>query len=190
MAAPAVVVVLTRSASGGMTMAKTQILGTALLGATIFIVGSMGAVAIGQGVPKGSVPIGKPITQLPAAAGTGIDQAAPKTVTVKSMPPVVVKTELQAGDTQVDAAAPEIRVTFSKEMADKSWSWSQISDDTFPKVTGKPAYDKDRRTCVLPVKLETGKTYVIWLNSEKFKNFKDTGGEPAVPYLLVFETKK
>jgi RNA polymerase sigma-70 factor (ECF subfamily) len=41
----------------------------------------------------------------------------------------------------------------------------------------------------LPVKLEPGKTYVIWLNSQKFGNFKDTDGKSAVPYLLVFETK-
>ena len=39
------------------------------------------------------------------------------------------------------------------------------------------------------VKLEKGRTYVIWLNSEKFENFKDASGNPAVPYLLVFETK-
>jgi hypothetical protein len=38
------------------------------------------------------------------------------------------------------------------------------------------------------VKLEPGKTYVIWLNSQKFRNFKDKDGQPAVPYLLVFET--
>jgi hypothetical protein len=112
------------------------------------------------------------------------------TVSVKEMPPVVVRTIPQAGDTNVDAdKVKEIRVTFSKDMRDKSWSWSQISDETFPKTTGKAHYDKDRRTCVLPVKLEAGKTYVFWLNSLKFGNFKDAGGQSAVPYLLVFETK-
>jgi RNA polymerase sigma-70 factor (ECF subfamily) len=111
-------------------------------------------------------------------------------VALKDLPPVVVRTVPQAGDTQVDAkTVTEIRVTFSKEMEDGSWSWTQISEDTFPKTTGKPHYDKERRTCVLPVKLEPGKTYVIWLNTEKFQNFKDAGGQPAVPYLLAFETK-
>jgi RNA polymerase sigma-70 factor (ECF subfamily) len=111
-------------------------------------------------------------------------------VSVKDLPPVVVKTVPQAGDTKVDAArVKEVRVTFSKDMMDKSWTWSQISDETFPKVTGKVRYEKDRRTCVLPVKLEAGKTYAFWLNSEKFQNFKDRDGHPAVPYLLVFETK-
>jgi RNA polymerase sigma-70 factor (ECF subfamily) len=57
-------------------------------------------------------------------------------------------------------------------------------------MSGKPKYLSDKRTCVLPVKLEPGKTYAIWVNSEKFDNFKDAEGRPAVPYLLVFKTKQ
>ena len=111
-------------------------------------------------------------------------------VSVATMPPVVVKTEPQAGDTNVDPSITEIRVTFSKRMTDRSWSWSQISDDTFPQTTGAPRYLKDRKTCVLPVKLQGGRTYVTWLNSQKFGNFKDAQGQSAVPYLLVFETRR
>jgi RNA polymerase sigma-70 factor (ECF subfamily) len=111
-------------------------------------------------------------------------------VSVKEMPPVVVRTAPVAGDTKVDAdKVKEIRVSFSKDMMDKSWSWVQISQETFPKHDGEIHYDKDRRTCVMPVKLEAGKTYVLWLNSERFGNFKDADGRSAVPYLLVFETK-
>lgn len=112
-------------------------------------------------------------------------------VSVKNQPAVVVRTVPQAGDTQVDAAkTTEIRVTFSKDMADRAWSWSQISEETFPKTTGKIRYDQDRRTCILPVKLEPGKTYVLWLNPPKFQGFRDADGKPAVFYPLVFETKK
>src|SRR5262249_29782067 len=65
-------------------------------------------------------------------------------VSVKTLPPVVVRTVPAAGDVGVDATkTSEIRVTFSKDMADNSWSWSQISDETFPKITGKIRYDKD-----------------------------------------------
>jgi RNA polymerase sigma-70 factor (ECF subfamily) len=111
-------------------------------------------------------------------------------LTVATAPPVVVKTVPQAGATDVDPNLKEIKVTFSKNMTDDSWSWAQLSDETFPKVDGKPKYEKDKRTCVLPVKLQPGKAYAIWLNSEKFDNFKDADGRAAVPYLLVFETKK
>lgn len=109
---------------------------------------------------------------------------------VKTLPPVVVKITPRSGDTRVDAAnVKEIRVTFSKDMMDGSWSWVQISHETFPEFTGKTHYAKDKRTCSVPVALKPGRTYVIWLNSEKFANFKDGDGRPAVPYLLVFETK-
>ena len=39
-------------------------------------------------------------------------------------------------------------------------------------------------------KLEPNKTYAIWVNTEAIGNFKDTDGRSAVPYLLVFKTKK
>ena len=111
---------------------------------------------------------------------------------VATLPPVVVKTVPQAGDMKVDPNTNEIRVTYSKRMLDKSWSWGQISNDTMPKSTGEPHYLADGKTCVLPVKLEPGKTYVLQLNSltGKFANFKDRKQQPAVPYLLVFQTRK
>jgi len=112
--------------------------------------------------------------------------------TVKSMPPSVVRTVPAAGTVYVDAAATtQIKVTFSKEMKDGSWSWSwsQVTKDTFPEIVGKPKYLDDKRTCVIDVKLEPKKTYVIWINSQKFGNFKDADGNPAVPYPLVFQTK-
>jgi hypothetical protein len=111
-------------------------------------------------------------------------------VTLESVPPVVVKTVPEAGTGDVDAALAQIKVTFSKAMQDQSWSWSTLSEDSFPKVAGKPKYLADKRTCVLPVKLEPGKTYAIWLNSQKFQGFTDAAGQPAVPYPLVFQTKK
>jgi RNA polymerase sigma-70 factor (ECF subfamily) len=112
-------------------------------------------------------------------------------VSVKSMPPVVIKTIPQAGDTTVDPSIKEIRVTFSKEMMiDNMWSWVMISRESFPKITGQVKYLNDRRTCIAPVKLEPGKTYVVWFNSEKYNAFRDKNNNPAVPYLLVFETRK
>jgi hypothetical protein len=111
-------------------------------------------------------------------------------ITLESVPPVVVKTVPAAGVGDVNPKLTEIKVTFSKDMQDGNWSWVMISKESFPRVTGKPKYLADKRTCVLPVKLEPGKTYAIWVNSEKFVNFKDADGRPAVPYLLVFKTKK
>ena len=41
----------------------------------------------------------------------------------------------------------------------------------------------------MPVKLEPNKEYEIWINSEKFKNFKDQAGNSSSPFRLVFKTK-
>jgi len=109
-------------------------------------------------------------------------------ITLETSPPVVVTTVPEAGSTEVEPGMMEFRVTFSKEMQDGSWSWSTASEEFFPETAGKPKFDEDRRTCVLPVKLRPGKTYANWINSQKFHNFKDAKGRPAVPYLLVFKT--
>ncbi len=111
-------------------------------------------------------------------------------VTLESVPPVVVKTVPEAGDNKVDPNITEIKITFSKDMQDRSWSWVTLSKESFPETNQKAKYLADKRTCVLPVKLGPDKTYAIWANSEKFGNFKDANGQSGVPYLLVFKTKK
>jgi Bacterial Ig-like domain len=120
----------------------------------------------------------------------GIAQAEDN-ITVKSMPPVVVKTFPQAGSIAVDPSVKEIRVTFSKEMIIQDmWSWVMISKKSFPQIVGEVRYLNDKRTCVAPVNLEPGKTYAFWLNSEKYNAFRDKENNPAVPYLLVFQTSE
>src|SRR5205085_560207 len=81
-----------------------------------------------------------------------------------SAPPVVVKTLPEAGVDGVDSKLTEIKVSFSKDMQDGSWSWFTFSAETLPTLDGKPKYLAGNRTCVLPVKLAAGKTYAIWLN--------------------------
>jgi len=122
--------------------------------------------------------------------GSSLMGAADNEVTLEAVPPVVVKTVPEAGAADVDPKTTEIKVTFSKEMQDGSWSWASLSKESYPKFDGKPKYLADKRTCAVSVALEPGKTYAIWLNSEKFVNFKDAGGRSAVPYLLVFKTKE
>ncbi|HTR42900.1 MAG TPA: Ig-like domain-containing protein [Pseudomonadales bacterium] len=118
-------------------------------------------------------------------------QLAPQSVRAQdldSIAPVVVKTVPQAGTRDVPPGEYEIKVTFSKEMKDQSWSWSTAWENSAPESVGKPHYESDQKTCVMKVKLEPNKTYGFWLNSQQFHNFKDAQGHPAVPYLLVFQT--
>jgi RNA polymerase sigma-70 factor (ECF subfamily) len=90
----------------------------------------------------------------------------------------------------VEPGVAEIRVRFSKEMTDGSWSWGTAWENSSPDIVGKPRYESDHRTCVITVKLEPGRTYGFWINSERFQDFTDKGGRPAVPYLLEFRTKE
>jgi hypothetical protein len=108
---------------------------------------------------------------------------------IDSFPPVVVKTIPEAGSKDVSPGVFEVRITFSKEMADQSWSWSTAWQNSDPKSLGKPHYEADHRTCVMKVKLEPAKTYGWWLNSQRFHGFQDSQHHPAVPYLLTFKTK-
>ena len=108
---------------------------------------------------------------------------------IDSIAPVVVKTVPEAGTKDVAPGEVEIKVTFSKEMTDQSWSWSSAWKDSVPESVGKPKYEADHKTCVMRVKLDPNKTYGYWINSQNFHGFKDTQGHTAVPYLLVFRTK-
>lgn len=103
-------------------------------------------------------------------------------------PPVVVQTTPISGSLNVEPGEFKIRVRFSKRMADGGWSWCSAWDNSTP-MEGKPYFERDGRTCVLPVTLEAGRTYGFWLNSGKFKDFTDSDGRPAIPYLLIFKTQ-
>ena len=105
------------------------------------------------------------------------------------LPPVVVDIEPKVGAKDVDPGLKEIRVTFSKKMRDKTWSWTEGNVYAVPKLAGTIHYESGQRTCVMPVKLEPGKTYVLGINSERYRNFKDMEGRPALPYLVVFHTR-
>ncbi len=123
-----------------------------------------------------------------AAVSFADEPAAPGDLGVADARPVVVKTIPEAGAEKVDPALKEIRVTFSKKIANSSWSW--VADKRYGAdvKAQKPAYDKDGRTCVRAVTLKPDTTYAIWINTEEFDNFQDGDGRPAVPYLWVFRT--
>ncbi|MGA3266611.1 MAG: Ig-like domain-containing protein [Verrucomicrobiota bacterium] len=108
---------------------------------------------------------------------------------VDSIAPVVVKTVPEAGSKDVAPGVVEIKIKFSKDMTDQSWSWSTAWKDSAPESVDKPHYDADHRTCIMKVKLEPNKTYGWWINSQSFHGFRDTQNHPAVPYLFVFQTK-
>lgn len=105
------------------------------------------------------------------------------------VPPKVSETYPQNGAQNVDTAQTEIWVKFDETMMDKSWSWCLEDKSKYPQMTGKPFFADNNTKCILPVKLEPDKEYIIWLNTNNFKNFKDKAGNPAEPYKLTFKTR-
>lgn len=75
-------------------------------------------------------------------------------------------------------------------ITENMWSWVIHTPDTFPEIAGNAGYLADRGTNVPPVKLQPGRTYAIWLDSPTYEHnaVRDAQNNPAVPYLLVFQT--
>jgi predicted Ser/Thr protein kinase len=134
----------------------------------------------------------------PANAAEGVEVASAKSPqlatqasSIPDVPPVIVRTVPQAGAASVDPALSEIRVTFSRDMlTNQMWAFCKVSEETFPIRNGEPYFLDNQRTCVLPVKLEPGRTYALWLNQGENDGFRDTRNQASVPYLLIFETRK
>jgi len=125
----------------------------------------------------------------PPGSAEGKSVSTDEDLTLAEQPPVVVETFPVSGARDVAPGETEIRVRFSKPMADGSWTWSTAWEKSTPASAGSPHYLADQCTCVMQVRLEPDRTYAWWLNSDKFKNFADQAGQPAVPYLLIFQTK-
>ncbi|MGA2799203.1 MAG: Ig-like domain-containing protein [Thermoguttaceae bacterium] len=103
-------------------------------------------------------------------------------------PPKIVKTSPQIGDTEVDPELTEITVTFDQDMGE-GMSWTGGGPEHPPVKPGtKPSW-RDKRTCVLPVKLSAGKYYRVGINSQSFKNFQSASGIPADQTAIYFTTK-
>ncbi len=106
------------------------------------------------------------------------------------VPPVVVQTIPESGSAEVNPNLTELRITFSAPMANDKLSLVAMDNVAYPEATGAPRFIDDGRTCALPVKLQPGKVYALWLKRDATQDSRDRTGQPAVPYLLVFETRK
>ena len=120
----------------------------------------------------------------------GADVVVVRDLSLALQPPVVVETSPVSGAQDVEPGVVDIRVRFSKPMTDNSWSWLTAWENSAPEFIGTPHYEADMQTCVAKVKLEPGRTYGFWLNSDQFLNFKDSENRPAIPYPLIFQTKQ
>ncbi|TET23052.1 MAG: hypothetical protein E3J78_02570 [Candidatus Cloacimonadota bacterium] len=104
------------------------------------------------------------------------------------IPPSVIQTDPRDGSMDVFPTLSEISVTFSEPMKDKNWSWCYEEKKHFPETMGEAYYTDNNTRCVLPVKLQPNTEYIIWINLNKFNNFRDRSGNPVKPYKFMFST--
>ena len=100
--------------------------------------------------------------------------------------PKVVAT-YPADGAHVPPSIAELRVSYDHRMM-ASWSFATRGEKAFPQVLGAPSLSPDHITISLPIRLEPNHTYVVWLNTEKYQNFKSEDGQAAEPYRLTFHT--
>lgn len=125
-------------------------------------------------------------------AGATPPPATPTVVVATPTAEGVVRVESSTplnGATNVDAALAEVVIVFNQPMRQDSWSFVITEAGEFPETTGDPSF-RDERTCVLPVKLEKGKTYAVGVNSAQRRGFVSAADDAraAEPYILVFKT--
>jgi len=102
--------------------------------------------------------------------------------------PTIVFTSPRIGDTDVDPGLKEITVTFDKDMQE-GFSWTGGGPNYPPIPEGEKPHWSDKRTCVLPVKLDAGHYYRVGINAPSYKNFRSADGVPVEPSAIFFTTK-
>lgn len=130
-----------------------------------------------------------------AVAGTRVLYADPADDSEQVQPkkpsdttaPRIIATAPKVGATDVAVTTTEITVTFDRDMQG-GFSWTGGGEDYPPSPEGKKPVWRDRRTCVLPVELKSGRYYRVGINSASFQNFKGTAGIPARPSAIYFAT--
>jgi beta-lactamase regulating signal transducer with metallopeptidase domain len=127
------------------------------------------------------------VSAVPSAIYFTTQGASPDQI-MQMQPPKIVATSPAVGATDVDPAVTEITVTFNQEMGDgMSWTGGGPAFPASPE--GQKAQWRDKRTCVLPVKLEAGHFYRVGINSTSYQNFSSSHGLAALPSAIFFTTQ-
>ena len=104
-------------------------------------------------------------------------------------PPTVVRT-FPAPEAVVAPGPLKLSVTFDRPMHPDSYSLVQKDPATFPDC-GRvvPIRSADGRTFTVACKVQPGRSYEVWFNSQPYMNFRAMDGTPAVPFQLKFKTR-
>jgi RNA polymerase sigma-70 factor (ECF subfamily) len=102
--------------------------------------------------------------------------------------PRVVTFDPPLGAADVDPARTTLSVTFDRPMDREGWAWVIENKSTAPDI-GESSWDTALRTNTTKVRLEPGRSYVVWVNSPQYLYFKDAQGRTATPVRWTFTTR-
>jgi beta-lactamase regulating signal transducer with metallopeptidase domain len=125
------------------------------------------------------------VTLTDPPAGKGADEAGPSNPTG---PPRILSSTPRTGDTEVDPGLQQLTVTFDRDMDTGGYSWTGGGPEFPGREDQRPQW-RDKRTCVLPVKLETAHYYRVGINAPSFQNFRSATGMAVIPTAIHFTTK-
>lgn len=92
------------------------------------------------------------------------------------------------GDKRVDPALTTLTITFDRAMRDGQWSICGGGAD-FPKVTGPPKYDNDRKVLTVPIQLQPNHDYHFSINCPRAQAFVSDAGVALQPVPVSFRTR-
>jgi len=140
-----------------------------------------------RGWPFGAAAVGLLLALLTLTDARSGDRAS-GTQAEPGAPPQIVSASPSPGEVDVNPSLTEITITFDRDMSG-GFSWTGGGPEFPPSPEGKKALWKDKKTCVLPVKLEAARYYRVGINSTSFQNFKSAEGVPTRPSAIYFTTQ-
>ena len=128
---------------------------------------------------RGSAPKRALQTAEPASPASGLQAA---------LPPVETTVDPPNGATDVDPLRTTLSATFDRPMDPEGWAWVIEHPTTAPEL-GEATWDAGQLTNTSKVRLEPGRSYVVWLNSPQYSYFRDRQGVAAKPFRWTFSTR-
>jgi hypothetical protein len=103
-----------------------------------------------------------------------------------AVPPKVIKTMPENGDSNVKPGPVKVRIQFDQDMDQGGMSITGVGEN-FPDIVGKPQW-AGKRIIAFNAKLKPNHEYEFGINSQSFQKFKNTKGEPAEISRVWFKT--
>ena len=126
-----------------------------------------------------------------ASAATQASGAVPSLEPVISSKPKVVSTLPSVGAT-VAPGDLTIQVTFDRAMDESGYAFvTNPQQGAFPQCEGTPLFSQDKRTVSWRCRVESNRSYVVWVNSPPYMGFISAADvAAATPFQLHFKTGK